>query len=143
MSLKEEFSRGATPRENELRGYYEVRLVTGILPDIRFFGHRKFFPDDVGVENGGPGGFNEFLGRIRVGSFKVGTRDSVLGDGQRILWINYDRKGNGFLLRPLNDELKRTGDGRYLGRGVFRFGTLAFNSFYFSVIRPAPSRPGK
>jgi hypothetical protein len=138
MGLKEEFSRGVTPGAGELRGYYEVRLVTGLLPDIRFFGHRKFFPDDVEVENGGPGGFNEFLGRIRIGNFKVGVRDSVLGDGQRILWINYNRKGNGFLLRPLNDELKRTGEGRYLGRGVFRFGKLVFNSFYFSVVRPAP-----
>ena len=89
MGLKAEFSKGATPGAGELRGYYEVRLVTGFLPGIRFFGHRKFFPDDVGVEDGGRGGFNEFLGRIRIGSFKTGVRDSVLGDGQRILHINY------------------------------------------------------
>jgi hypothetical protein len=141
MSLKELFSRGATPGAAELRGYYEVRLVTGFLPDIRFFGHRKFFPDDVGEENGGPGGFNEFLGRIRVGSFKTGVRNSVLGDGQRILHINYNRKGNSVLIRPLNDELKRTGDGRYLGRGIFKFGRLVFNSFYFTVTRPGRSGP--
>jgi hypothetical protein len=35
------------------------------------------------------------------------ARDSVLGDGQRVLHINYNRNGNCFLIRPLNDELER------------------------------------
>ncbi len=139
MGLKGDFIRGVPPGIDELRGYYEVRLVTGFLPGIRFFGHRKFFPDDVSLENGGSGGYNEFLGFLRIGSFKIGVKDSVLGDGQLVLHINYNRKGNCFLVRPLNDELKRTGEGRYLGRGIFRFGKLAFNSFYFTVTRTGPA----
>jgi hypothetical protein len=136
MSLKEIFYKGATPGLSELNGYYEVRLVAPCLPEIRFFGHRKFFPDDVALVGEGPGGYNEFLGRIRIGSFKISVRDSVLGDGQRVLHINYNRKGNSFMLRLLNDELKRVGNGQYLGRGVFRIGRLVFNSFYFSVRKP-------
>jgi len=133
MTLKETFSRGTTPDPSELRGFYDVRLLVPLLPAIRFFKHRKYFPDDAASENGGPGGFNEFLGRIRIGSFKTSVRDSALGDGQRVLHINYNRRGNSFILRALNDEVKRVGEGHYLGRGVFRMGGLAFNSFYFSV----------
>ncbi len=133
MNLKKIFLQGTTPDPSELRGYYNVRLVAPFLPEIRFFGHRKFFPDDAASENGGPGGFNEFLGRIRIGSFKISVRDSALGDGQRVLHINYNRRGNSCILRALNDEVKRVGEGHYLGRGVFRIGGLAFNSFYFSV----------
>lgn len=133
MKLKELFTAGVTPDPSELRGYYGVRLVTGLLPDIRFFGHRKFFPENAAVEDGGPGGYNEFLGTIRIGNFKTGIRDSALGDGQRVLHINYNRKGNSCILKTLNDEIKRIGDGLYLGRGVFKIGRLVFNSFYFSV----------
>ncbi len=135
MRLKEQFAQGETPESKELRGYYDVSLVTGLLPEIRFFGHRKFFPDDVDQENESPGGYNEFLGFIRIGSFKISVMDSILGDGQKVLHINYNRKGNSYLVRPLNDELKRVRDGYYLGRGIFDILGFKFNSFYFSVKR--------
>lgn len=131
-SLKEAFAGGMTPASTELNGYYAVRLVTGILPDIRFFSHCKFFPDDVAAKGGG---FNEFLGRIRIGDFITEQAQSILGDGQQVLRINYDRAGNPFWLKPLNDELKMLRPGFYLGRGVFRLGSLPLNTFYFSVER--------
>ena len=128
--LKEAFAAGTTPDPAELRGYYKVKLVTGILPDFRSFLHCKFFP--MGVEKEG-GGFNEFLGFIRIGSFIIERTDSIMGDGQKVLRINYNRKGNPFWLKPLNDELKKISDGLYLGRGVFLIKGRAFNTFYFSV----------
>ncbi|MBN2078439.1 MAG: hypothetical protein JW838_05705 [Spirochaetes bacterium] len=133
MSLKEQFRAAAVPDPSELRGSYEVRLVTRFLPAIRFFGHRKFFPDDTAIENGGLGGYNEFFGRIRIGSFKIDRGLSMLGDGQEVLRIIYNRKGNNFFLRILTDEVKRLGPGEYLGRGVISMGRLVFNSFYFSL----------
>jgi hypothetical protein len=132
LRLKAVFSAAATPDPAELRGYYIVKLVTGILPDIRFFRHCKFFPDNV-EEPRGPGGFNEFFGRIRVGSFKIGVAESILGDGENVLRITYNREGNPFWLKPLNDELKKVREGYYLGRGIFDLFGLRFNSFYFSV----------
>jgi len=129
-SLKEAFSSGISPDPAELRGYFKVRLVTGILPDIRFFRHLKFFP--MGVETSG-GGFNEFLGVIRIGNFIIKSQESILGDGQKVLRIVYNRTGNPFWLRPLNDELKKISDGYYLGRGVFLINGKAINTFYFSV----------
>ena len=133
LRLKEDFAQASTPDPKELRGYFEVRLVTGILPDIRFFYHRKFFPDDVEDEGGGRGGYNEFLGMIRIGNFKIGVIDSILGDGQKVLRVNYNRQGNPFWVRPLNDELKKISDGYYLGRGIFDIGGHIFNTFYFSL----------
>jgi hypothetical protein len=133
MGLNKQFRDAAVPDTSELRGHYEVRLVTGVLPPIRFFGHRKYFPGDADVENGVPGGYNEFFGTIRVGSFKIDRGLSTLGDGQEVLRIVYNRKGNNFLLRTLTDEVKRLGPGEYLGRGVIRVGPLVFNSFYFSL----------
>ena len=131
-SLKEAFAAGTTPLSKELKGYYAVRLVTGILPDIRFFAHRKFFPDDVATKGGG---YNEFLGLIRIGIFITEQAQSILGDGQQVLRINYNRPGNPFWLKALNDELKMLQPGFYLGRGVFRLGSYALNTFYFSVER--------
>jgi len=130
LRLKEDFERASTPDPTELRGYFEVRLVTGILPDIRFFSHRKFFPEDVESQGGG---YNEFLGLIRIGNFKIEVADSILGDGQTVLRVNYNRQGNPFWLKPLNDELKKIRDGYYLGRGIYSIGGYAFNTFYFSL----------
>jgi hypothetical protein len=129
-SLKEAFAAGTAPDPAELRGYFKIKLVTGILPDIRFFRHMKFFP--MGVETKGRG-FNEFLGFIRIGNFIIEKADSILGDNQKVLRIIYNRKGNPFWLKPLNDEIKKISDGYYLGRGVFLIMGKAFNSFYFSV----------
>ena len=84
-TLKKQFADSPPPDPEELRGYYAVRLVTGFLPPIRFFGHRKFFPVDVASPEPDSGGFNEFAGRIRIGSFAVEAADSILGDGQQVL----------------------------------------------------------
>jgi hypothetical protein len=143
FKLKKQFADSLAPEPEELRGYYAVRLLPGFLPPLRFFGHRKFFPADAARPEAGSGGFNEFLGKICIGSFIIEPADSALGDGQRVLRINYDRPGNPFWLRILNDELKKTGDGRYLGRGVLRLFGLAFNSFYFSVERENRGNPEK
>ena len=131
-SLKAAFAAGSTPSATELKGYFAVRLVTGILPDIRFFSHCKFFPEDVAVKGGG---FNEFLGLIKIGNFITEQTLSILGDGQQVLRINYNRPGNPFWLKGLNDELKMLRPGFYLGRGVFRLGSYALNTFYFTVER--------
>jgi hypothetical protein len=129
-SLREAFAYAATPELGDLKGYYAVRLVTGILPDIRFFSHGKFFPEDVETKGGG---FNEFLGLLKIGNFSIEKGDSILGDGQRVLRINYSRPGNPFWLKPLNDELKQIAKGFYLGRGIYCLRGYAFNTFYFSV----------
>jgi hypothetical protein len=134
-NLKAQFAQGLTPDPGEMRGYYTVRLVSGFFPAIRFFGHCKFFPADVEDPQPGSGGFNEFWGGIRIGRFKIEQVESILGDGQEVLRVNYNRPGNPFWLRPLNDELKKIHDGYYLGRGVIQIFGLAFNSFYFSVER--------
>ncbi len=141
--LKKQFADNPSPEPEELSGYYAVRLLTGFLPPLRFFGHRKFFPVDVAAPEPGSGGFNEFLGSIRIGCFMIESADSIMGDGQRVLRINYNRPGNPFWLRPLNDELKKVGDGCYLGRGILRLFGVAFNSFYFSVEREDRDRAKK
>lgn len=141
--FEKQFAESPLPEPDELRGYYAVRLLTGVLSPLRFFGHRKFFPVDVANPEPGSGGFNEFLGKVRIGSFMIEPAESILGDGQQVLRINYDRTGNPFWLRILNDELKKTGEGKYLGRGVLRLFGVAFNSFYFSVEREGSGRPVK
>ena len=143
LKLKKQFAESRAPSPAEIHGYYAVRLVTGFLPDLRFFGHRKFFPIDAADQEPGSGGFNEFLGRIRVGSFAVKSKASILGDGQQVLCIDYNRPGNPFWLRILNDELKKIDADRYLGRGILTVFGLSFNSFYFSVEREPAGKAGK
>ena len=129
FQLKKEFASAQPFDQSELRGYYEVRLVTGLLPDIRFFKHFKFFPNDVEKKGGG---FNEFFGFFRIGDFNIKATKSILGDGENVLNINYNRAGNPFWLKPLNDELKKR-ENYYIGRGVFNLLGIKFNSFYFSL----------
>ena len=133
--FKKQFLEGTTPDPGEMRGYYAVRLLPGLTPPIRFFRHSKFFPADVEDPFPGSGGFNEFLGLIRIGSFMIEQTKSILGDGQQVLRINYNRPGNPFWVKPLNDELKKIDDGYYLGRGIIKIFGLTFNSFYFSIER--------
>jgi len=129
---KKAFAAGETPNPAQLRGEFAVRLITGIGPDLRFFCHKKVFPETV--EKTG-GGCNKFWGGIRLGDFIIGVQESILGDGQNILKINYNRPGNPFYLKILNDELKKTGPESYLGRGVFEIAGKAINTFYFTLER--------
>ena len=54
--------------------------------------------------------------------------------------VAYSENGIRGIMQQFKQEKEAAGEGRYLGRGVFRFGKLAFNSFYFSVVRPVPGR---
>ena len=110
-TLEEQFASGTIPEKNELKGYFAVKWVTGVFPETRFFGHQKYFPDDVADFQNGKGGFNRFLNRITIGNFKIDTGKSALGDGETVLKIIYNREGNPFWLRILTDELKKIREG--------------------------------
>ncbi|MBW1988078.1 MAG: hypothetical protein JRI97_00890 [Deltaproteobacteria bacterium] len=130
LELKRRFAEGETPDINSIKGRYAVRLVTGLLPDIRFFGHSKFFPPDVTATGGG---YNEFLGHVRLGNFRLEQQRSILPDQEKVALINYDRPGNPLPLKILKDELKEVGRDNYLGRGVFKLGPVKFKAFYFTL----------
>ncbi len=132
MKARQEFQSARTPLLEDFKGRYIVRLIIPLFPPIRILGHFKFFPDRV-MEEGG--GYNCFLGFIKIGNFRVDKGASETGDGEEVVKIIYDAKANPFYIRPLVDELKQTGKDRYIGRGIYRFRNRKRNIFYFTVTR--------
>lgn len=124
------FSRATVPELDEFEGLYRVRLLPPLLPSIRFFGHCKFFPADAAARGGG---YNRFFGFLRIGNFRMERGASETGDGEQVVRIIYDDRSNPFYLRPLVDELKKTGEDSYIGRGIYRIGGKKINIFYFTV----------
>lgn len=132
MKTKKIFARATVPDPEEFNGLYQVRLLAPLLPSIRFFGHCKFFPVDAAARGGG---YNRFFGFLKIGNFRMERGASETGDGEEVLKIIYDDRSNPFYLRPLVDELKKTGENSYIGRGIYRIGRKKRNIFYFTVRR--------
>lgn len=129
MPLARRFAIAAPRDPDALVGTYAVHLVHDLLPrPVRFFGHRKVFRRS-GTE---VFGVNEFLGGlVSFGHFHVERGASK--DGAEVTKIVYDEPSNPFFVRPLTDEVRETGPGSFLGRGMFRLGSRAFNAFWFTV----------
>lgn len=131
MSLNDQFESAIPKNPDDLPGEYAVHLVADFLPrPIRFLGHTKVFKQTPE----GIVGYNAFLGKlIKAGHFRVERGESV--DGAEVTKIIYDTKRNPAIMRPLTDEVRETEPGRFLGRGMYRFGKIARNVFWFTVTR--------
>lgn len=131
MNLAREFEDASPEPPDRLEGRYAVHLVGDGLPwPLRFFGHTKVFR----ATPSGVVGFNEFLGgSINLGHFRVGRGAS--SDGAEVTAIDYDTPVNPAPLRLLTDEVRRVGEGRYLGRGRFRLFGRSAHAFWFTVTK--------
>lgn len=132
MNYKKLFKIGELPKVRDLKGSYIVRLAPPILPPIRLAGHQKYFPDHVASQGGG---FNRFLGLLKLGNFRIELGNSELSDGLTVLKIIYDHPKNPFFLRLLTDEIREIKPGHYLGRGIVNILGIKFNIFYFTVTK--------
>lgn len=129
MRFPDQFALASARDPEQLLGCHAVHLVGWGLPrPLRFFGHAKV----VEAAAGAVVGHNAFLGgRLRLGHFRVSR--SRADDGAEVTRISYDDPRNPFFMRPLTDEVRDTGGGHFLGRGMYRLGRRAHNLFWFTV----------
>ena len=120
------------PDETDLVGRWAVHLLAGQLPKVRFMAHSKVIRES----DGKIGGHNEFVGAVRTAKFRCNKGRSALDHDLEVMRIAYDVPGNSRLFRPLTDEVRRVGEGKLIGRGVYRFpGGFRRNVFWFSMQR--------
>ncbi|THB78313.1 MAG: hypothetical protein D3926_13395 [Desulfobacteraceae bacterium] len=116
------FSNGSAPSIEEFTGEYWVNMLTGMIPNFRWAGHRKRFFS----ENGNTIGKNIILSNITFGHFKVEWGQCSDLNDLEVIVLNYGNKKN-LMTRPVRDKIRRIEHGQYLGRyynvikGTYRF----------------------
>ncbi len=124
--LREMFEGGALPRSEEFEGEYAVDILTGLVPSGRAFGHRKRFT----TQDGSRQTYNVLFRDYRFGYFCL----EACRPDRRSIAFNYDDPRN-ILLRRMRDEVRRVGEGAYLGSyNFFVGGRLRFVGF-FSMLK--------
>lgn len=126
MKPRDLFESGSEPSLAEMTGKFMVKLVIPFIT-IRLFGHTKVFPEGISK------GYNRFLGFIRIARFTVspGSPDGA----DRSISIIYDHPENCFFVRRLTDVVRYSGNGLYIGKGLYRIFGKQINIFYFTLQR--------
>lgn len=108
--LEKIFKEASLADVSRLDGEYYVDMLTGILPSIRRFSHRKFFYH----ENGQTFGCNIIFNDIKWGYFFVETQK--IGDSLQTV-INYRHPKNSFLTNKIRDYIRCVEEDKiYIGR---------------------------
>ena len=131
MKYQKLFAEASLPDPKNFQGDYAVKYVHALLPaDIRFFGHKKHLPPDISIQGGG---FNCFLELIKLGTFRIETGPSVLGDGMEVMKIIYDDPSNPQALKWLTDEVREVRPGFHICRGIYTIMGKPLNIMYFTL----------
>jgi hypothetical protein len=128
--LDQIFTNGSEPTTEEFVEEYWVNMLTGMIPNFRWVGHRKRFFK----ENGSRIGNNIILFNSRFGHFTVeqGQCDDL--NDLKVIILNYGEKRN-LLTRSVRDKIRKIEDGLYLGRYYNVLdGTFHFKG-YFSLVK--------
>ncbi len=128
--LDQIFINGSEPSIEEFVDEYWVKMLTGMIPNFRWAGHRKRFF----IQDGNKIGENIILSNSTFGYFKVeqGQCDDLNNLG--VIILNYGEKKN-FLTRSVRDKVRKIESGQYLGRYYNVIdGTYHFKG-YFSLER--------
>jgi hypothetical protein len=131
--LDQIFINGSEPSIEEFMDEYWVKMLTGMIPNFRWAGHRKRFF----VKNKNKIGNNIVLFNNTFGHFKVelGQCDDL--NDLKVLILNYGNKKN-FLTRSVRDKIRKIESESFLGRyynfinGIYHF------KGYFSLEKRYP-----
>lgn len=135
QKLEEIFKNAPVAEISDLEGEYYVDMLTGILPSIRRFSHRKVFCH----ENKKITGCNIVFKNFKWGNFFVEKSVTPLidkdGSGE-VLVINYDHPKNSFLTNKIRDHIrcikKRNA---YIGRFNYLLNGKLYFLGYFSLLK--------
>lgn len=125
------FQNGSVPKPEDYQGEYSVDMLTGFIPSLKPFSHRKRFFQENGVLKS----FNILFKNLIFGHFTMEKGDSPAFQPSGVLVFNYNQKANGFIFRPIRDHLRYIEPDTYLGRLNYSvFGKLWFIG-YFTLIK--------
>ncbi len=110
-ALDQIFINGSEPSIEEFVDEYWVNMLTGMIPNFSWAGHRKRFFS----KNGNKIGKNIILLNSTFGHFKVelGQCDDL--NGLEVIILNYGEKKN-LLTRSVRDKIRKIERKQYLGR---------------------------
>lgn len=130
IELDSIFKNGSEPVIDEFEGEYWVSMLTGMIPNFRWVGHRKRFFDEEGKKVGK----NIILLNSTFGYFKVekGKCDDL--NNLNVMILNYGEKRN-FLTRSVRDKIRRIEDNIFLGRYYNVMDGSYYFKGYFSLIK--------
>ena len=118
--IEEQYEMGEAPDPDELSGEYYVTAPCFPWFSLEPLKHRK----DVGLEGEGE---NVMAGGMRFGNFQLVKEDDSL-------LIDYDLDENAAHMRRVVDRIRRTPDGRLIGKLHYRlFGEEVF-LLYFEMV---------
>ncbi len=120
--LDQIFINGSEPSIEEFADEYWVKMLTGIIPNFRWAGHRKHFSIDKVNKTGR----NIILFNNSFGYFKVQTGQCEDLNDLKAVVLNYGGKRN-FLTRSVRDKIRMVENGLYLGR----YYSVINDDFYF------------
>jgi hypothetical protein len=139
------FISGQTPNMNEMQGTYDGNALAGVLmlnnQWVKNFinlgwlpWQGKIFEMAFSKRAGGQGsGINRLnIGSLRFLRFHFNTQIAPpLVGANNVFRLNYDLPGNPWYIRRIRDDIKRIGDGLYLGTANFRMGGAHKFIIYF------------
>lgn len=126
--LDQIFIDGSAPSVEEFEGEYWVNMLTGMIPNFRWTGHRKRFFN----RNGNKTGENIVLFNSSFGHFDVEQGQSEDLNDLDVVILNYGNKKN-FLTRSVIDKIRKIEAGLYLGRYYNVTGNFMQFKGYFSL----------
>jgi hypothetical protein len=139
------FISGQTPTMDEMQGTYDGNALSGVLmlnnqwvKNLINLGwlpwKGKTFEMAFSKRDGGQGsGVNRLsIGPLRFLRFYFDTQiTSPLVGPNNVFRLNYDIPGNPWYIRRIRDDVRRIGDGLYLGTANFRIGGAHKFIIYF------------
>jgi hypothetical protein len=140
------FLSGQTPTMDEMQGTYDGNVLSGVLmlnnqwvKNLINLGwlpwKGKIFETEISIkgEEGQGNGVNRLnIGPLRFLRFQCNTQITPqLVGPNNVFRLNYDIPGNPWYIRRIRDDIKRIGDGLYLGTANFRMGSTHKFIIYF------------
>jgi hypothetical protein len=135
------FISGETPTMDEMQGTYDGNVLSGVLTlnnqwvkNLMNLGwlpwKGKIFEKGEGVQGNGVNRLN--IGPLQFLKFHCDTLITTpLVGPNNVFRLNYDVPGNPWYIRRIRDDIKRIGDGLYLGTANFRMGSAHKFIIYF------------
>lgn len=128
QQLDQIFINGSDPSVDDFEDEYWVEMLTGMIPNFRWAGHKKRFIN----ENNNKIGKNIILSNITFGHFIAEPgRCYDLGD-LNVVILNYGNNKN-LLTRSVRDKIRHIENGVYLGRYYTNINNILNFKGYFSL----------
>lgn len=120
------FIDGSQPQIESFSGEWWVDMLTGMIPNFRWIGHKKRFSGRTGQ--------NFVMGSVGFGHFSVRNGECAELDHLKVVMLDYKQKKN-VLTRSVLDKIRMVDPDHYLGRYYNLIGGVYHFKGYFGLTK--------